>query len=227
MIPMMLVNHEVSTLGLKAMRTTRLTAAAGVPSVREKIADFGIDDPLRVIRPETGLYHCSRIDIELDRRLAAGENVAREIRRNVEHEGVSSAVHFWDDVAFGNELRRLKVGPQKGVRDTARQFRMALVDDRDRGVVHFLGAALRLRYDSKRKCIDDEAEQHEIAHKSSQFLGAEPKNVGQAAQQPATFVLSVARDNPAITFDLVSVAHSNLTSGFCWVAVTASSAERP
>ena len=55
------------------------------------------------------------------------------------------------DVALGDRLRRLEIGRQKRVRDPTRQFRMVLVDDRDRGVVHLLRAALRLRDDGERE----------------------------------------------------------------------------
>ena len=84
--------------------------------------------------------------------------VALEVRRDVEHESESPAVHRRDDVAFGDRLRRLEVGCQKGARDAPRQFRTVFVDDRHRRVVHLLRTALRLRHDRQRERVDDQAQ---------------------------------------------------------------------
>ena len=80
------------------------------------------------------------------------------------------------------------------MRDAARQFGMVLVDDPDRGVVHLLRAALRLRDDGERERVDDEPQQHVIAQEAAQLLGAEPEDVGEAA---ASLALLLAQQQQA------------------------------
>ena len=78
MMPMTLVNHAVVTLGLKAMRTTRLTGDSGRAfRPGEKIVDLGRDDLLRVAGPEPRLHHRGRIDIELYCRAGASPSTSR------------------------------------------------------------------------------------------------------------------------------------------------------
>ena len=151
-MPIMPVNQDVSTLGLKAIRTSRLIGdARRALRPRQEVGDLGRDDLLRVIGADAGLHHRRRIDVELDRGLAAGQNVAREIRWDVEHERIAACIHRRDDVAFGDQVRRLKIGREERMRDPPRQCRMVLVNDSDRGVVHFLRTALRLRDDRERE----------------------------------------------------------------------------
>jgi len=96
------------------------------------------------------------IDAELNRGLASGQDIAGEIRRDVDDERISSSVDQRHDVPLGNRLRRLEIRRQERMRDPARQFRMVFVDNRDRRIVHFLRAALCLRDDGERERIDDQ-----------------------------------------------------------------------
>ena len=78
MMPMTLVNHEVVTLGLKAMRTSRLTGdGLRALRTRHKIGDLGRDDLLRVAGPEARLHHRGRIDIHLNRGSAVRPSTSR------------------------------------------------------------------------------------------------------------------------------------------------------
>ena len=90
-----------------------------------------------------------------------------------------------EDIELGDRLRRLEIRRQERMRDSARQFRMVLVDDGDRRIAHFLRAALRLRHDSEREAVDDQPQQHEIAHKAAQLLGTEPEDVGEGSHRGA------------------------------------------
>ena len=91
MMPMTLVNQAVVTLGLKAMRTTRLTGGDGRRlRVRErKSAISVVDDLLGVAGAEAGLHHGRGVDVDLQRRAAAGQHVALEVGRDVDDEGVT------------------------------------------------------------------------------------------------------------------------------------------
>ena len=52
-------------------------------------------------------------------------------------------------------------------------------DDRDRRVVEFLRAALRLRIDRERERPEDQTDQDIIMKETAQFLGSEPENIRQ------------------------------------------------
>ncbi|HUC10464.1 MAG TPA: hypothetical protein VL985_08555 [Stellaceae bacterium] len=56
---------------------------------------------------------------------------------------------------------------------------MVFVDNRDRGIAHFLRTALGLRDNGEGEAVDDEAQQHVIAHKAAQLLGAKPEDVAE------------------------------------------------
>ena len=88
MMPMTLVNQDVVMFGLKAMRTSRLTGVAAVPSARErKSASSPVDDLLDVAGADAGLHHRGGIDVDLDRGVASGQHVALEVGRDVQDEG--------------------------------------------------------------------------------------------------------------------------------------------
>jgi hypothetical protein len=86
---------------------------------REQILDLGRDDLLRVAGPETGLDHRRRIDIDLNGRRAAAEDIFFEVRRYVDDEGVPPRIHQRNDVALGDRLRRVKIGRQECADDAA------------------------------------------------------------------------------------------------------------
>ncbi len=146
---------------------------------RQVIGDLGRDDLLCVTGSEAGLHHRRGVDVELHRGPASGEDIAGEIGWDVDDERILSGIHQRYDVRFGDRLRRLEIGRQEGMRDPPRQFRVVFVDDRDRRVVHFLRMALRLRDNGQRERINDQPQQHEIAHKAAQFLGTEPIDVNE------------------------------------------------
>ena len=183
MIPITLVNHAVVTLGLKAIRTTRLTGAGAVPCAREKVADLGGDDLLRVAGPEARLHHRGRVDIHLDRGLASAENVALKIGRDVDHERIFAGIHQGDDVPLGDRLRRLEVRRQERVRDAARELRFILVDDADRGIMKLLRITLRLHDHGQGERVDDQPQENVIVQEAAQLLGAEPENIGDSAHR--------------------------------------------
>jgi hypothetical protein len=145
--------------------------------VGDEVGDFRRHDLLRIAGPEARLHHRGRVDIDLKRGLAAGQDVALEIWRDVDHERVSTGVHQWDDVALGDPLRRLKERRQEGMSDPSRELRMVFIDDGDRRVVKLLREASRLHDDRKRERIDDEAQKDVIAQETPQFLEAQPIDV--------------------------------------------------
>ena len=152
MMPITLVNQAVVTLGLKAMRTARLTGGAACRAcVTTKSAISVVDDLLRIARADAGLHHRRRVDATCSAGLRPAAHVALEMRRDVDDEGVPPGVHQPVDVALGDRLRRLEIGRQECVRDAARQLGMVLVDDGDRRIVQLLRVALRLRDDGERK----------------------------------------------------------------------------
>ena len=61
------------------------------------------------------------------------------------------AVHQWNDVPLGNSLRRLEIRRQERAGDPPRQLRVILVNNSDRGVMHFLRIALRVMITAKVK----------------------------------------------------------------------------
>src|SRR5258708_20355621 len=97
----------------------------------KKVRYRGGDDLLRIPGPKTRLHHRSRINVELDRGLASTQNIPLEVRRHVDHEGVSSAVHQGNDVPLGDQLRRLEVWRQERMPGSARELGAILVDDSD------------------------------------------------------------------------------------------------
>ena len=110
----------------------------------EEVRYLGGDDLLRIAGPKTRLHHRSRIDVDLDRGSASAQNIPLEVWRDVDHEGVSSAVHQGNDVPLGDRLRRLEVRRQERMCDSARELGVVLVDHSDRGVMQLLRIALRL-----------------------------------------------------------------------------------
>jgi hypothetical protein len=130
MMPITLVNHAVVTFGLNAMRTSRLTGRQRHAfRMGQEIGDLGRDDLLRVARPEARLHHRGRIDVDLDNRGGARRDVALEIRRDVDHEGVGPLFISGTISRSAISLRRLKQRRQERMGDSARQFGMILVDE--------------------------------------------------------------------------------------------------
>jgi len=138
----------------------------------DKILDLGHDDLLRIAGAKAGLDHGGGIDVDLDGRFAAAENIALEVRRDVDDERVSAGVHERHNISLRDRLRRLEVGRQERVNDAPRQFGLVFIDKCDGGVVQFLRITLRLRDDGKRECVDYQSQQHEIADEAADFLGA-------------------------------------------------------
>src|ERR1700688_1391511 len=61
--------------------------------MREEVRYLRGDDLLRMALPEPRLYHRGRIDVDLKPGLASRQNVPFEVRRDIDHESESSAVH--------------------------------------------------------------------------------------------------------------------------------------
>jgi DDE superfamily endonuclease len=103
----------------------------------EEIRNLVGSDLLGIAGSEPCLHHRRRVDVDLDRRVPSTQDVALEIRRDVDHESVPTLVHLRDDVPLGNELRRLEQRRQERMRDPAREFGV-IVDDGDRRVMELL-----------------------------------------------------------------------------------------
>src|ERR1039458_2946438 len=101
----------------------------------EEVRYLGGDDLLCIAGPKTRLHHRSRIDVDLERGLASTQNISLEVWRDVDYEGVSSAVHQGNDVPLGDQLRRLEIRWQECMCDSVRELGMVLVDDSDRSVI--------------------------------------------------------------------------------------------
>jgi hypothetical protein len=87
-------------------------------------------------------------------------------------ECVASIVHQAIDVAQVDELWPIEIWRQiEAFRDVMRKRRVVLVDDRDRRIVEFLRAALRLGVDRERKRPDDQSEQNVVMYETAQLLG--------------------------------------------------------
>src|SRR5258708_39665766 len=95
----------------------------------KKVRYRGGDDLLRIPGPKTRLHHRSRINVELDRGLASTQNIPLEVRRHVDHEGVSSAVHQGTDLPLGAQLRRLEEWRQQPMRAAAPEYAVVLEAD--------------------------------------------------------------------------------------------------
>ena len=143
----------------------------------EEIRDLGADDLLRIAGAKARLHHRRRIDIDLKLGLASSQNVALEVRRDIDHEGEFSGVHRRNDVPFGDQLRRLEQRRKERMGDPARKLRVVLIDDGDRGIVKLLRIASRLQGHGQRKCINHQSQEHEIAQETAQFLDAQPIDV--------------------------------------------------
>ena len=153
------------------------------PADGDEILHLGQDDLLRIAGAEASLDHGGGVDVDLNGWLAAAENVALEIRRDVDDEGVSAGIHERDDIPLGDRPRHLEIGRQKRANDAPRQFGLVLIDKSDRGVMQFLRVALRLRDDGKRERVDHQPQQHEIADEAADFLGAKPEDIGNLAHR--------------------------------------------
>jgi hypothetical protein len=151
----------------------------------EKIRHLGGDDLLGIAGPEAGLHHRGRIDVDLDRRLAPRKHILFEVGRDIDDEGVFSLVHQGHDILLDDLLRRLEVRRQERMGYAAREFRIVLIDECDRGVMQFLGIAPRLHDDRQRKRIDHKSQKHEIVQETPQFLDSEPEYVFSLAHRPS------------------------------------------
>jgi hypothetical protein len=115
--------------------------------------------------------------------VATAEDVMLKIRRDIDHERVSSFIHHGNDIAFGDHLRRLKQRPHKRMRDSTREFGAIFVDNGERAVMQLLRIAPRLNHYGEREGIDDEPQQHVVMQEASQLLDAEPVDVRNLAQR--------------------------------------------
>ena len=183
MTPMTLVNQAVTTLGLKAMRTTWPIGAGGGSSWRVRnLAISSVRICCGVAGADPRLHHGGGVDIDLqDRAGGRATQIALEMGRDIEDERVGADIHQPVDVASARRCGRA------GNRAAERRGRAAPDNSEwssstisDRGVVQFLGIALRLGDDRQRKGIDHQAEQHPVAEEAAQFLGSQPENIAQA-----------------------------------------------
>jgi hypothetical protein len=77
---------------LKRARNARSTGGAALPAVAlDELVDLAHHHLLDVAAAGEGLGHARGVNVELDRRRLAGQHVALEIRRNIQHEGVVAA----------------------------------------------------------------------------------------------------------------------------------------
>ena len=86
-----LVNQAVVRFGLKAMLHIEIYRRQRHPlGMGEEIGDLGGDDLLGIAGAEPGLHHRGRIDVDLQPGLLSGQHIAFEIRRDIDHEGITS-----------------------------------------------------------------------------------------------------------------------------------------
>jgi O-acetyl-ADP-ribose deacetylase (regulator of RNase III) len=123
---------EAGTQGQLDRQRLDLAVAAG------ELADLGLDDRLDVAAAGERLGHAGGVDVELDRRRAARQHVALEVRRDVEGEGVEPGIHARVHLGMVDAAWRGEVGRLEGAGDAFGQGRAVLVDDGDRRPVHGL-----------------------------------------------------------------------------------------
>src|ERR1019366_9405593 len=73
--------------------------------MREEIRYLGGDHLLRIARSKTRLYHCGRVNVDLESWLASSKNIPLKIRRDIDHEGIFPLVHEGNDIPLSNQLR--------------------------------------------------------------------------------------------------------------------------
>ena len=116
MMATMLVNQEVSPLGLNALRMTILTGSSAFASERErKLRDPVVDDVLNIGRADARLLHRGRVDVDLELCVASGPQVVLETRGNVHDEHEPAPVHGRVDLAGGDQLGSLEAGRIEGM----------------------------------------------------------------------------------------------------------------
>ena len=78
MMPMTLVNQAVVDVGVEGHADDELDRRQRRAfRAREKIADLGRDDLLRVAGADAGLHHRGRVDVDLDRRAGGRPSTSR------------------------------------------------------------------------------------------------------------------------------------------------------
>ena len=152
----------------------------GAPALGEG-ADLLGDDALDVAGAGLGLALAGGVHVELDRRLAAGQHVALEVGRDVEHEGVAPGVHVavhLGEVELGrrDELGRLQRGD-----DARRELGAVLVHHRHRGPVQALGLGVGVRVDRHREHEDDQEQHCHVAQQAVELLEAQVPGVVEEA----------------------------------------------
>ena len=66
----------------------------------QEVCYLGGNDLLCVAGAKARLHHCGCVDIDLDSGLASTQNIPLEVRRDVDHEGISAAIHQRNDVSL-------------------------------------------------------------------------------------------------------------------------------
>lgn len=121
--------------------------------------------------------------LKLDRRAAAGEHVALEVRRNVQGEGIAPGIHAAIHLAQVDALRRTEIGLLKGLDQPLGELRLVFVDHGDGGVVQALRHAGGGGVDAHAEGPEDQQHQRQVMLQAAQLLDAEVEDIGQAFHQ--------------------------------------------
>jgi len=162
-----------------------ITSFTAPNQARLRLGGLAGDDLLNVPGAGERLADLGGIDVQLDARLAAGEQVFLEARRDVQGEGVQPVIHAAVHLLEGDGLRRDEIGQLEGVDDAQRGLRTILVDHRDAGAVRRLGHRRGAFVDRYGERIDDQHQHRRVAVEAAQFLETELEDVAELAAQAA------------------------------------------
>ncbi len=162
--------------------------AGGRAVAAQKLVQFTGDDRLHITAARERLGHAGGVDIELDGRRFAGQQIALKLRRNVDRERVHARVHALIHLLLRDQLGHGKIGRRERGHEPRGHRRAVFIDDRDRRVVQGFRDRLGADIDRAGESIDDQRDQHRIAQQAAQLLDAELQDVGQAHGSPRLFL---------------------------------------
>ncbi len=145
----------------------------------QETGEFIAGDILNVGRTDPGLHDRGGVDVHLERRLLAAQNVALEVRGDVEDEGVAPFVHARIELRQIDLYRGLERRREEGPTDALRENRAVFVDDGDGGVAQLRTDARGPIVDAEGEGVEDQREEHGVAAQAKELLDAEPENVAE------------------------------------------------
>ena len=143
------------------------------------VVQFALENPADVAGAHEGLTHGRGIDIDLQRRLAPGQQIGLEVGRHIDHEGVAPAVQCRVHVCIADQCRRLELGLLQGFGQSAGQAAVVFVDKGHAGIVHADHRAGRRHVDGHAEGIQEKQQQYAVVPQAGQLLQAQPVDVRQ------------------------------------------------